>query len=189
MNEYNATGNVKPVFPTAIPAKDGMQGTTSKPAAATPSETEAMRNQTMQQQDMRQSIFQPTMQQTGYFPPAMPQTGAAPPMAAQPSIFRPAQQTPQSMPMTGMPPRTSIMASGRGVKDSVLSDINFTQGFLQTQIGRHVKVEFLIGTNMLVDREGDLVRVGTDYIIIQETETDDYLICDIYSIKFIRFYY
>jgi len=29
MNEYNATGNVKPVFPTAIPAKDGMQGTTS----------------------------------------------------------------------------------------------------------------------------------------------------------------
>ena len=81
------------------------------------------------------------------------------------------------------------MASGRGVRDSVLSDINFTQGFLKTQIGRHVKVEFLIGMNMFVDREGTLVMVGTDYIIIQETETDDYLLCDIYSIKFIRFYY
>ena len=37
--------------------------------------------------------------------------------------------------------------------------------------------------NMFVDREGTLVMVGTDYIIIQETETDDYLLCDIYSIK------
>lgn len=189
MNEYNATGNIKPVSPTSMPMKDGMQGTTSRPAAAAPSETEAMRSQTIPQQDMRQSTFQPPMRQTGYFPPAMPQTGAAPPMTAQPSIFQPPQQAPQSMPMTGMQPRTSIMASGRGVRDSVLSDINFTQGFLQTQIGRHVKVEFLVGTNMLIDREGDLVRVGTDYIIIQETETDDYLLCDIYSIKFIRFYY
>ena len=56
--------------------------------------------------------------------------------------------------MPQMPQRTSVMTSGRGVRDSVLSDINFTQGFLKTQIGRHVKVEFLIGMNMFVDREG-----------------------------------
>jgi hypothetical protein len=81
------------------------------------------------------------------------------------------------------------MTSGAGVRNSVLTGTDFTQGFLQTQIGRHVKVEFLLGTNMFVDREGVLIKVGTDYIIIQETETDDYLLCDIYSIKFIRFYY
>lgn len=81
------------------------------------------------------------------------------------------------------------MTSGIGARESVLTGTDFTQGFLQTQIGRYVKVEFLLGTNMFVDREGTLIKVGTDYIIIQEPETDDYLLCDIYSIKFIRFYY
>lgn len=81
------------------------------------------------------------------------------------------------------------MSSGIGVRESVLTGTDFTQGFLQTQIGRYVKIEFVLGTNMLVDREGTLIKVGTDYILIQEPETDDYLLCDIYSIKFIRFYY
>lgn len=147
-----------------------------------------------------------TMGQTGYYPPAVPQTGMFPssmpqtgmmPSVTQPmdvmaptaprSIFQP--QPPQGMMPQNGTQRTSIMTSGIGVRNSVLSSTDFTQGFLQTQIGRHVKVEFLLGTNMLVDREGDLVKVGTDYIIIQETETDDYLLCDIYSIRFIRFYY
>lgn len=64
----------------------------------------------------------------------------------------------------------------------------YTQGYLSTQIGSKVKVEFLIGTNMLVDREGTLVEVGISYIVINETETDDLLLCDIYSIKFVKFY-
>lgn len=68
-------------------------------------------------------------------------------------------------------------------------DIEYTQGYLKTQIGQRVKVEFLIGTNMLVDREGTLVDVGISYIIIREVDTDDLLLCDIYSIKFVRFYY
>ena len=67
-------------------------------------------------------------------------------------------------------------------------DTKYTQGYLKSQIGSKIKVEFLIGTNMLVDREGTLVDVGISYIIIIETETDDLLLCDIYSIKFVRFY-
>lgn len=67
-------------------------------------------------------------------------------------------------------------------------DIQYTQGYLKTQIGSKVKIEFLIGTNMLIDREGVLLDVGVSYIIINETETDDLLLCDIYSIKFVRFY-
>lgn len=140
---------------------------------------QAMADTSMPQADMYPSAIS----QPGMFQPPMSQQGMTQPPVTQPSIFQPMQQAPV------IPPRTSIMSSGRGVRDSVLTDTNFTQGFLQTQIGRHVKVEFLLGTNMLVDREGDLVKVGTDYIIIQETETDDYLLCDIYSIKFIRFYY
>lgn len=68
-------------------------------------------------------------------------------------------------------------------------DIEYTQGYLKSQIGARIKVEFLIGTNMLLDREGTLVDVGISYIIIREVETDDLLLCDIYSIKFVRFYY
>lgn len=137
------------------------------------------------QQTMQPSEYYPsTMQQTGM---EMPYTGMPAPVAPR-SIFQPAGTPGQGMAPTGPQP-TSIMTSGLGVRDSVLTTTDFTQGFLQTQIGRHVKIEFVIGTNMLIDREGDLVKVGTDYVIIQETETDDYLLCDIYSIKFIRFYY
>ena len=91
--------------------------------------------------------------------------------------------------ITQMPAQNTIMTSSMGVEESTLSNTDFTQGFLRTQVGRKVKVEFLIGTNMLVDREGVLVKVGTDYIVIQETETDDYLLCDLYSIKFAKFFY
>lgn len=68
-------------------------------------------------------------------------------------------------------------------------DIGYTPAFLKTQIGRRVKFEFLIGTNMFVDREGTLLAVGVNYVIIQESETDDLLLCDLYSIKFAKFYY
>lgn len=70
-----------------------------------------------------------------------------------------------------------------------VSDLGYIQGFLRTQIGRHVKIEFVIGTNMFIDREGYLVDVGIDYLIINEVNTDDYLLCDMYSIKFVRIYF
>lgn len=71
----------------------------------------------------------------------------------------------------------------------VQTDINYTQGYLQTQIGRYVKIDFLIGTNMFIDREGTLVDVGISYVIIREPETDDLVLCDIYSIKFVKIFF
>lgn len=68
-------------------------------------------------------------------------------------------------------------------------ETDYTQGYLKTQIGRRVKIDFLIGTNTVQDRDGILVDVGISYVIINETDTDDLLLCDIYSIKFVRFYY
>ena len=93
------------------------------------------------------------------------------------------QQTVQT-PMTGAAP-----VDFDSLPQTPVLDIDYTQGYLKTQIGRHVKVEFLIGTNMMIDREGTLTDVGISYIIIREVETDDLLLCDIYSIKFVRFYY
>ncbi len=60
----------------------------------------------------------------------------------------------------------------------------YTPGFLRTQIGRRMRVEFLIGTGTLVDRTGTLVAVGASYILIRLVDSDDVMMCDIYSIKF-----
>lgn len=67
--------------------------------------------------------------------------------------------------------------------------LQYLNGFLRTQIGRAVKIEFLIGTNTLVDRTGILLGVGANYVLINETETDDLVACDFYNIKFVKFYY
>lgn len=67
--------------------------------------------------------------------------------------------------------------------------LQYMNGFLRTQIGRAVQVEFLVGTNNMVTRSGILLGVGANYILLNETETDDILACDFYNIKFIRFYY
>jgi hypothetical protein len=62
----------------------------------------------------------------------------------------------------------------------------YNQGWLTTQIGKYIKIEFLIGTSMLIDREGILKEVGISFIVIQEAGTNDMLMCDIYSVKFVR---
>lgn len=62
----------------------------------------------------------------------------------------------------------------------------YSQSWLVRQIGKYIKVEFLIGTNMLMDREGILKEVGINYIVLKESGTKDDLMCDMYSIKFVR---
>ena len=67
--------------------------------------------------------------------------------------------------------------------------LQYMNGFLRTQVGRPVQVDFLVGTNSIVKRSGILLAVGANFILINETETDDILACDFYNIKFVRFYY
>ena len=62
----------------------------------------------------------------------------------------------------------------------------FSQGYLKEHIGQFVRVEFLVGADSaLIDRVGTLMQVGEDYIVIQPVGTDDLLLCDLYSIKFV----
>ena len=70
-----------------------------------------------------------------------------------------------------------------------INNILYTQGYLKANIGRYIKAEFLIGTTSFMDREGILKEVGISYFIIQEPETDDLVLCDMYSLKFVRFFY
>lgn len=60
----------------------------------------------------------------------------------------------------------------------------YIAGYLNTQIGKLIKVEFLIGNNF-TDRIGVLVKVGVSYILIQPIDINGLLLCDLYSIKFV----
>ncbi len=67
----------------------------------------------------------------------------------------------------------------------ILTNSIYTPAFLREYIGRLVRVEFLIGTNNLVDRIGILEDVGASYILLRSFENDSLVYCDIYSIKFV----
>lgn len=67
----------------------------------------------------------------------------------------------------------------------VLTNAIYTPGFLRTQIGKLMRIEFLIGTNNLVDRIGILTEVGASYILLRSLESNNLVYCDIYAIKFI----
>ena len=67
----------------------------------------------------------------------------------------------------------------------ILTNNIYTPAFLREQIGKLMRVEFLIGTNNLTDRIGVLEDVGASYILLRSVESDNLIYCDIYSIKFI----
>lgn len=67
--------------------------------------------------------------------------------------------------------------------------LQYLNGFIRTQIGRRISIDFLIGSNNMVTKSGYLLAVATNYIIINELDTNDITTCDFYNIKFIRFYY
>ncbi|MGN0471061.1 MAG: hypothetical protein ACI4GV_09140 [Acutalibacteraceae bacterium] len=69
------------------------------------------------------------------------------------------------------------------------SNIQYLNGFIRSQVGRRVHVEFLIGTNNIVEKDGYLVAVGANFILLNPLDTTDILACDFYNIKFMKFYY
>ena len=117
----------------------------------------------------------PSTAQTGLQPSAMiPSTvGITPGGTQQGAVqgsFSPITDLSQPMPIT-------------------TESLQYLNGFMRTQIGRRVQVQFLLGTNTLTDRTGTLLGVGANYILINESDTDDLLACDFYNIKFVRVYY
>ena len=67
----------------------------------------------------------------------------------------------------------------------ILTNPIYTPAFLREQIGKLMRVEFLIGANTMTDRIGILEDVGASYILLRSFENDSLVYCDIYAIKFI----
>lgn len=76
------------------------------------------------------------------------------------------------------------MENNSNIPETVTNSL-YTPAFLRGQIGKLVRVEFLIGSNYLEDRTGILVEVGASYIVLRSIQDGNLLYCDIYSIKFV----
>lgn len=63
------------------------------------------------------------------------------------------------------------------------------QAILSNNIGEFVVVEFLIGTERVTRRQGILYAVGTSYVTLYDEFQNIYIVADIFSIKFVYFYY
>ena len=69
--------------------------------------------------------------------------------------------------------------------NTIMDNTMYLQGFLRQQIGKLVRIQFLIGTNSMQDRTGILTQVGASYVVLRSLETGTDVLCDLYSIKFV----
>lgn len=62
------------------------------------------------------------------------------------------------------------------------------QQFLADNIGQYVVVEFLIGTNNIVRKEGVLTAVGVSWLLLYDESSGTSVVCDMYSVKFVTYF-
>lgn len=61
------------------------------------------------------------------------------------------------------------------------------QQVLSNNIGEYCIIDFLIGTAGLTQKEGILYDVGMSFVTLFEPRSENYVVCDFYSIKFVTF--
>lgn len=62
------------------------------------------------------------------------------------------------------------------------------QMILAQNIGNFVVIEFLIGTGGIMRKQGMLYLVGRSFVTLYDEAANNFIICDIFSIKFVYFY-
>lgn len=63
------------------------------------------------------------------------------------------------------------------------------QKILSENVGEYVVIEFLIGTEMIMRKQGVLYFVGTSYVTLYDDSSNNFIVCDLFSIKFVYFYF
>ena len=62
------------------------------------------------------------------------------------------------------------------------------QQILSDNLGSDVMCEFLVGTQAMTRKEGILYSVGRSYLTLYEETSQTFVVCDIFSVKFVTFY-
>lgn len=102
--------------------------------------------------------------------------------------LKPAPERLDTIPITQDIIQTATTPEG-GIGAEQNDSIEYLNGLIRTQIGRRASIDFLLGTTGMVTKDGYILGVGSNYILINEVDTDDITACDFYNIKFIRFFY
>lgn len=63
------------------------------------------------------------------------------------------------------------------------------QKILSENTGEYVVIEFLIGTEQIMRKQGLLYFVGTSYVTLYDDASNNFIVCDLFSIKFVYFYF
>ncbi len=87
----------------------------------------------------------------------------------------------------GTPQAISIYSAEEQMPET-MTNTAYIPAYLRHQIGRWMRIEFLIG-NILEEKVGQLLDVGASYIILKMLEPSTTMLCDLYSIKFITIIY
>ncbi len=74
----------------------------------------------------------------------------------------------------------------QGVQNGV--DPESIQEIIALSVGRYVIVEFLVGTQNIVRREGVLTAVGTSWLVLYDEREGTSVVCDMYSVKFVTYF-
>jgi hypothetical protein len=108
--------------------------------------------------------------------------------AAQAAPMAVQQPAAQAAPMAGAMPAGQMQAGAQMVPQTVANPY-FLAGYLQRNIGRTVRVDFMLGTNgALTDRSGQLMEVGASYIVLRDAFSGAEVVCDLFSIKFVTMF-
>ena len=62
------------------------------------------------------------------------------------------------------------------------------QQILSDNLGNFVVCEFLVGTQAMTQKHGILYSVGRSYLTLYEESSQTFVVCDIFSVKFVTFY-
>ena len=61
------------------------------------------------------------------------------------------------------------------------------KGLLSRNLGCYVAATFLVGSRQIATWEGILDSVGNDCVVLYQPQSDSYLACDLYALKFVEF--
>lgn len=70
--------------------------------------------------------------------------------------------------------------------NSVLFSRSYIQGVLNEVKGYYVIIEFLVGTQQLVEKRGYISDVGINFVTLFDPENKIFIVCDMYSVKFVN---
>ncbi len=79
-------------------------------------------------------------------------------------------------------PQAPAPAETNGVDPESIQEI------IALSVGRYVVVEFLVGTQNIVRREGILTAVGNSWLVLYDETAGTSVVCDMYSVKFVTYF-